>query len=161
MLLQLGSEESLCVSPASLAAVLSLKFPYWVKNKRRQTFIFSVVMLIKEHVLCPASVSWHPPAPASPCPVELEAAGSHPTLPGSCGWNPQHLVLSCARNMKAWGEKGTFPKKCPNPFSKLLQLLVLVHGDCCSDQMLASWKEIPFWYFSYFILCFLNIDMYL
>lgn len=121
MLLQLGSEESLCVSPASLAAVLSLKFPYWVKNKRQQTFMFSVVMLIKEHVLCPASVSWHPPAPASQCPVELEAAGSHPTLPGSCGWSPQHLVLSCARNMKAWGEKGHFLRnvqiRFPNCFS--------------------------------------------
>lgn len=53
--------------------------------------------------------------------------------------------------MKAWEGKGAFPKKCPNPFLRLLQLLVLMHGDCCSDQMLASQKEIPF-LFLYFIL---------
>lgn len=52
--------------------------------------------------------------------------------------------------MKAWGGEGAFPKKCPNPFSKRLQLLVLMHGNCCSDQMLASQKEIPLLFF-YFV----------
>lgn len=154
MLLQLGSEESLSLCQPSLpCSCLSLKFLYWVKNKRQQTFIFSVVMLIKGARAVPSLCQLASPCSSFPLPTypELEAAGSHPTLPGSCGWSTQHLVLSCARNMKAWGGKGAFPKKCPNPFSKRLQLLVLVHGDCCSDQMLASQKEIPFLFFYYFI----------
>lgn len=70
MLLQLGSKESLSLCQPSLPrSCLSLKFLHWVKNKRQQTFIFSVVMLIKGHVLCPPSVSWHPPAPPSHCPL--------------------------------------------------------------------------------------------
>lgn len=160
MVLQLGSEESpsLC-QPTLPCSCLSLKLLYWVKNKRKQTFIFSVVMLIKRRVLsllCSVSVSWHPPCSdflfhhlskswlaAGPRAAPPVTSGSHGDgSPGTC-------CLSCANNMKAFG--GGFPKKHSNPFSKWLQLLVLRHAHHYSDQALASQRA--FW--------FLRLDVYL
>lgn len=46
-----------------------------------------------------------------------------------------------------WGGGADFLKKHSNPFSKWLQLLVLGHGYCYSDQMLASQKEFLFFFF--------------
>lgn len=153
MPLQLGSEESpsLC-QPTLSRSCLSLKLLYWVKNKRKQTFIFSVVMLIKRRMLallCSASVSWHPPCSdflLHHLPESWSAAGAQPALPARSGshgdGSPGTCCLSCANNMKAFG--GGFPKKHSNPFSKWLQLLVLGHGYCYSAQMLASQKELLF-----------------
>lgn len=152
MLLQLGSEESpsLC-QPTLPCSCLSLKPLYWVKNKRKQTFIFSVVMLIKQRtlaLLCSASVSWHPPCSdflLHHLPKSWPAAGPQPALPVTSGSHgdgaPGTCRLSCANNMKALAGGG-FPKKHSNPFSKWLQLLVLGHSSCYSDQMLASQKEL-------------------
>lgn len=52
MLLHFGSEESPSLYlPALPRSCISLNLLYWVKNKRKQTFIISLVMFIKQHML--------------------------------------------------------------------------------------------------------------
>lgn len=96
-----------------------------------------------------------PPALASYCTAyrkagPLQDPGLLWVTGGSCGDGARGTCcLSCANNMKAFW-RGGFPKKHSNLFSKRLQLRVLGHGCCYSDQMLASQKEIlffpPFFY---------------
>lgn len=147
----------LCVSPPSLCSCLSLKLLYWVKNKRKQTFIFSVVMLVNRRtlaLLCSASVSWHPPCSdflLHHLPKSWPAAGPQPALlvtsssrgegaPGTC-------CLSCANNMNALGGGG-FPKKTFKSFFQMASAagsrawLLLFRPNACQSE------RVPFFFFS-------------
>ena len=115
MLLQLGSEESpsLC-QPTLPRSCLSLKLLYWVKNKRKQTFIFFCGYAAKTARAGLALLSLCQLAspllrlPIAPLNQSWPAAGPRPALPvpgGSHGDGaPGTCCLSCANNMKAfWG----------------------------------------------------------
>lgn len=125
----------LCL-PAPPRSCISLNLLYWVKSERKQTFIFSVVMLIEGHTLaliCSAPVSWHSLCshlPKAPNPRQLPWGGC---APGTC-------CLPCACNMKAFfAGGGDFLRNIqihfPNGFSCwFLGMGTAVQTKCCQSE---------------------------
>lgn len=148
----------LCVSPPSLCSCLSLKLLYWVKNKRKQTFIFSVVMLVNRRtlaLLCSASVSWHPPCSdflLHHLPKSWPAAGPQPALPVTSSSRgegaPGTCCLSCANNINALGG-ADFLKNIqihfPNGFSCWFSGMVTAIQTKCLPV-----RKSSFFFFSFF-----------